>query len=422
MKQANSRQMQCEVAVIGAGAAGIAAAIAAAEAGAKVVLVERYGFTGGLATSAMVGTVCGLYYRHLSNPRYAVRGFARQFAEQLAKQSNTAPAMFAGGLHFLPYQPSAFHQLAVQLLKQAGVQLLLHAHLTDVELDDGRIVALALQAAGQCVQLSAGAVVDCSGSAQVSMVANLAKIEEAHYQAGAFVFQLAGLPQMAPRLLALNMLRWIKRGIQQGDLAPQCAPLSFVPGTIKQGVGLLKLGMTELFDGSIECLTRYELAARTLSVAIVDYLRDGEPLLKNIIISAMANEVGVRTMSRSQGMQLLNEADILNCHKPRDGVAIGAWPIELWGVECKPEMLYFALDECYWIPVGALVSPHVNNLFFAGRALSATERAIASARVIGTCLSTGYAAGMLAAESVHNGDWQSAIAKIQMQQVFSVES
>jgi heterodisulfide reductase subunit A-like polyferredoxin len=49
------------VLVIGAGAAGIAAAIAVAESGANVILIERYGFVGGLASSAMVGTICGLY-------------------------------------------------------------------------------------------------------------------------------------------------------------------------------------------------------------------------------------------------------------------------------------------------------------------------------------------------------------------------
>ncbi len=414
--------MKCDVAVIGAGAAGISAAIAAAESGASVVLVERYGFVGGLATSAMVGTICGLFYRNPSGPHYAVRGFAREFAERLQKRSCTSPVMFSEGLHFLPYQPSAFHQQAILQLQQSGVSVMLHSHVCAVDVCFGKINALHIQAAGSMVTLSAESVVDCTGNAQLSMLANVARIEQAHYQSGAFVFQVVGLPEMEPRALALNLIRWIKRGIQSGDLEPQCERLSIIPGTVKNGMGLLKLGMSEPFDGTQACLTQYEMDARSRSVEIIDYLRANERELKGLMISAMATEVGVRTMSRSQGIQTLEEADILACAKPSDGVAIGAWPIELWGTAKKPEMTYFAEDDCYWISANTLVSKYLGNLFFAGRAISATERAIASARVIGTCFSTGYAVGMLAAEYASNGVWQKAIAKIQVKQVFNEES
>ena len=413
--------MHCDVAVIGAGAAGISAAIAAAESGANVVLLERYGFTGGLATSALVGTICGLFYRSKLAPRYAVQGFARQFAQWIQQKSHTSPAAFSEGLHFLPYQPSVFHQQAVQQLLQAGVQLCLHSYVAAAEVDDGAIVELSIHTMGNRVSLTAKSVVDCSGNAQLSMLANISRIEQTEYQTGAFVFQVTGLPLVAQRALALNMIRWIKRGIHRGDLEPQCERLSIIPGTFSNGVALLKLGMGKRFDGSIACLSQYELEARSRSVKIVDYLCAHEPELKALTISAMATEVGVRTMSRSQGIKVLDEQQILSCAKPEDGVAIGAWPIELWLEASKPEMQYFALDDCYWIPAGTLVSRHLSNLFFAGRAISATERAIASARVIGTCLSTGYAAGMLATQTAEGGTWQSAIEKVQQKQVFGEE-
>jgi len=414
--------MKCDVAVIGAGAAGISAAIAAAESGASVVLVERYGFVGGLATSAMVGTICGLFHRNPSIARYAVRGFAREFSERVQENSQTTPAVFSKGLHFLPYQPNVFHQQAILQLQQAGVSVMLHSHVSAVDVCSEKIVAVHIQTAGSTVSLTADAIVDCSGNAHISMLANIGRIEQADYQSGAFVFQVVGLPEMEPRVLALNMLRWIKRGIQRGDLESHCERLSIIPGTVKNGLGLLKLGMLERFDGTVACLTQYEIDARSRSVEIVDYLRCHEPELKDLMISAMATEVGVRTMSRSQGIQTLEEADILACAKPSDGVATGAWPIELWGAARAPEMTYFAEDDCYWISANTLVSKYLDNLFFAGRAISATERAIASARVIGTCFSTGYAAGMLAAEYASNGGWQKAIAKIQVKQVFNEES
>jgi FAD dependent oxidoreductase len=410
--------MHCDVTVIGAGAAGIAAAVAAAKAGANVVLVERYGFTGGLATSAMVGTICGLYYRNLTQARFAVESFVREFAEAVQVKSQSQPVSFAEGLHFLPYKPAAFHQVAVEQLQNAGVHLLLHCNVTGVTLDTKKISELRIQTQSQILGLYPQAVVDCSGTAQVSMLADIDRIKQANYQAGAFVFQVSGLHLSAPDAIALDLIRWIKRGIQAGDLEPDCERLSIIPGSFANGLALLKLGLPVPFDGSIACLSQYELEARERSVRIVDYLNRNEPILANLSISAMAIEVGIRTSERSQGIDVLDENHVMSCAKPDDGVAIGVWPIEYWGERRKPDMRYFAMDDAYWITAGMLVSSHLDNLFFAGRGLSATEPAIASARVIGTCLSTGYAAGCLAAEFCDTGVWQNAIKKIRNQQLF----
>ncbi len=411
--------MQCDIAIIGAGSAGIAAAIAAAESGLKVILLEKYGFTGGLATSAMVGTICGLYYRSTSKARYAAQGFSREFAEAVMAKSHTRPVTYAEGLHFLPYQPCAFHNQAVQQLKRAGVQLLLHMYVSDVKVHEKQLVELTIISPEKIFCLQPSAVVDCSGSAQISMLANLAMIKQQHYQSGALVFQVSGLPEMEPRSLALNLIRWIKRGIHSGDLDPHCERLSIVPGSVNHGFGLLKLSMPEPFNAQFSNLTEYELEARTRSTKIVEYLHGAEPTLKDLTITMMATQIGIRSGPRSLGIQILKEDDCLNCTKPEDGVAIGVWPIEYWGVQHKPEMRYFKADDFYLIPAGTLVSEAIDNLFFAGKAMSATEFAIASSRVIGTCLSTGYAAGMLASELVQKGNWKTAVDKIRNKQVYS---
>jgi len=150
--------MRCDVAVIGAGAAGIAAAVASADAGAKVVLVERHGFTGGLATTALVGTICGLFYRYPSIARYAVEGFAREFADAVQVASQTHAVRFGEGLHFLPYRPAAFHQVAVNRLQQAGVQLLLHGTVSGITLNRGQIRELRIQTQMQVLNLYPAAI------------------------------------------------------------------------------------------------------------------------------------------------------------------------------------------------------------------------------------------------------------------------
>ncbi|KJV06750.1 FAD-dependent oxidoreductase [Methylocucumis oryzae] len=412
---ARDKTIHCDVAVVGAGAAGIAAAVAAAEAGAEVVLIERYGFVGGLATAAMVGTVCGLFYRSQHQARYAVQGFARDFAEAVQAGSQTRVTTFAQGLHFLPYCPTVFQQQALQRLKAAQVRLCLHSVLTGAMAQQQKIQCLSAQTRGLGYAIQPKAVIDCTGNAQVSLLLGLERIEEATYQAGALVFRVSGLPELAPETLSLNLIRWLKQAIDNGDLPPESERLSIIPGTVNKGSALFKLGMAWQFQDSLQCLTDYEIEARSLALVIVEHLSRQQPLLAKLSIIAMASEVGLRSGARPQGLAVLTQDQVLSCAKPSDGVAIGAWPIEYWGQARKPELRYFAYDECYWISAGMLVSRDIDNLFFAGRGLSATEWAMASARVIGTCLNTGYAAGGLASAYALTANWQMAIKRIQQQ-------
>ena len=409
--------MKTDVIVLGAGAAGIAAAVAAAESGLEVILLDRYGFLGGMATAAMVGTICGLYYRGGSEPRYAVDGFARNFAEGLARRSATEAHVFGKGLYFLPYQTEAFHQEAAHYLKQAGVRLLLHTLVSQVKVGEGVIKEIHAIAPDRQINIQADAFVDCSGEAIISILADQEIIEEPCYQAGALVFQVAGLPEIDPQILGLNLIRWIKRGIQDGKLHADCERLTLVHGSLKNGNGLLKLGMPVPLMPTLNSRTEYELLARSRANEIVAYLNSTVNLLKALTILVIAPQVGIRSGQRPLGIEKLESNALLTCYKPDNGVAIGVWPIEKWGMEKKPEMIYFDENDHYEIPAGALVSRCLNNLFFAGRGISASEDAIASARVIGTCLGTGYAAGKLAAGNVCDGGWRHAIKKIRRAQV-----
>ncbi|MCK5666267.1 MAG: FAD-dependent oxidoreductase, partial [Thiotrichaceae bacterium] len=326
------------------------------------------------------------------------------------------------GLYFLPYQLNVFHQIASAQLLKAGVKLLLNTTLKTVQLSAGQVVELGLYSNTGLISLTPETVIDCSGNAQVSTLAGLEVIKQQYYQSAAFVFQVNGLPQQLKQdVLSLNFIRWIKRGIDKGDLHKDCDRLSIIPGTVNDGVGLLKLGLPGFLGDDAEKLAEYELMAHSRSEEIIAFLSRSEPLLKHVVITKMAAKGGVRSGVRSQGLEVLDQQQVLACEKSDKGIAIGSWPIEYWGRRRMPEMDYFRENDCYLIPAPTLVSQYVKNLFFAGRAISATERAIASARVIGTCLSTGYAAGMLAAELVKKGEWHSAIVKIRRTQVFAQE-
>ncbi len=411
--------MKYDVLVIGAGAAGIAAAVAAADSGLKTAIIERYGFVGGLASSAMVGTVCGLYFRDEHKQQFAVQGFARRFAERLIRLDGYPVVGFDRGLHFLPYRINSFQRLGSEILTAAGVDVYLHTQLIKVTTSGDRITSAGLQTGAEHWRIAPATVLDCSGQAMISIQAGLPVYEQQYYQYGAIVIQVSGLPDLDERLLMLNLIRSIKRGIHDQQLQTSCERLSIVPGTLANGIALLKLGLTTAFDSDKATLTEYELNARQQCYAIIDYLNQQDEDFKNLNIIAMPTQVGIRSGPRPVGLQCLEERQVLNAEKPCDGVAIGTWPIELWSEQRKPVMKYFASGDYYLIPAGALVSADLDNLFFAGRGFSAAETAMASARVIGTCLSSGYAAGKLASVYLQKGDWRCGIQTIQRTQVWS---
>jgi hypothetical protein len=142
-------------------------------------------------------------------------------------------------------------------------------------------------------------------------------------------------------------------------------------------------------------------------------------VFKNASLLSVANEAGIRVEARSTGKYILTEEDVLNCKKFDTAIAKGAWPIEEWGQDKRVQMRYFTEGDHYQIPAECLRSNAFKNLFFGGRNISATAGAIASARVMGTCLQTGYAAGKLAANYCVNGSEAAAIKALQQNQIFA---
>src|SRR5262245_48661246 len=124
-----------DVVVVGGGAAGLAAAIAAGSAGARTALVERYGFLGGMATAGMVSTICGLYHSAPSSaPEPLNEGFAETFARRLIAMPGCQKPVRRGRGFVLPYTPFAFACLADELVADVPrVDVYLHAYLVGVE-------------------------------------------------------------------------------------------------------------------------------------------------------------------------------------------------------------------------------------------------------------------------------------------------
>ena len=403
-----------DVLVIGGGSSGIAAAVAAAEAGVSVVLLEKNAFFGGKATAAYVGTVCGLYYRcEEPDAKFVMNGFPRTFAEQLQALSHTKPFCYKNGLHFLPYDQFAFMQLCDNSLKKNKVAFYLHAHINQVKKEGERIVAATATVHNRPVVFQPKVVIDASGEAIVSFLAGLDISANETYQASAQIFTMAGIKTDDMQALSLSLLRSIQKGITNGIYPKDYQRLSVVPGSLQSGRAVFKLGLPASINNDPTQITHLEVSARKAVAEVVSYLKNHHSMFKNTQLTMIASEIGIRTGPSNIGKVVMQKEDVLECRKAIDAVARGAWPIEFWEPNKNPSMAYFALNDYYDIPGKALQSAAVSNLFFAGQSLSASVDVLASARVIGTCLATGYAAGYLAAGVVKNESYETTVGAIQ---------
>lgn len=408
-----------DVLIIGGGSAGIAAAAGAAETGADVVLLEKNTFLGGKATAAYVGTVCGLYYRN-DDPvvRYAANGFPRVFAEKLQRLSDSSPFFYKHGLRFLPYDHLAFIQLCDDVVQQNKVTLYLDAHLMHVEKDGHRIHKVSAVIHNRSITFHPKVVIDTSGESTVARFAGMDTVENKTYQAAAQIFIMTGIATDDEQILHLSLLRSICKGIDDGTYQKHYDMLSVVPGSLKRSRAVFKLGLPFEVGNDPSEMTRLQLFARKAVTEIAHYLQIHNHLFKNAVLSMIAPETGIRTGPRNAGKTVLQKEDVMDCRKVGDAVARGTWPIELWAPGKKLHLEYFASNDHYDIPAGALQSASVTNLLFAGRNISASEDALASTRVIGTCLATGYAAGHLAAAVVRDESYEAAITTIQRSTFF----
>ena len=353
-----------DIAVVGAGASGIAAAISAARAGCKTLLLDSRSSAGGTGGHSGLNTLCGLYD---DAGNFLNDGFPREFADAIAE---TKPVKM-GRVHVLPYRPAKFRETAERLLQgEANLSMTWSALLKDVTAGDGRVVRVN----GQEV----GAVIDCTGTAEVARAVNadcLATDETT--QSPAVIFQLRDVKRDFSSAAAVTqiLLPLARAGFPPLNFQPDLEP-----GTI-----------TIKFTGLPEQVLQ-----------VIDFLKAKAAGFENCSCPTTEFKVTQRAGRMIIGRHVLTGDDVLSARTFPDSVARCAWPIEQWDANGIARYRYLPEGGHYDIPAGCLRAAKIENLFMAGKTISADVDAIASARVMGCCLATGAAAGNLAAKSLES--------------------
>lgn len=393
-----------DVAVIGGGSAGLAAAVSAARKGARVLLVERYGYLGGMGTASLVHTFCGLYLLRdepgavLANP-----GFATEMAERMIAATGIGPQRM-GRVDVLPQHPVEFARIADELVAaEKSLKLSLHTELLGVTRTDSGW-ELKLGHRSGATRVSAKSLVDASGDAVVAGLLDGNRIEmteSPRLQRPAYLFGIGGLADFddAARLATSG---WLVDGVRSGRISRDALGLSFrASGRSAEVFGSLDLTGGESaadYDPlDPDCLTRLEMHGRKIASDVVAFLKSKMELWKGAYISHWPIRAGVRESRRWIGEYVLTGDDLLNGRRFDDEIALATWPMELRETAKGPKLRYPIDNKPCGIPLRSLKPAGTDCLFVAGRCISADHEAQASIRVMGTCFATGEAAGNAAA-------------------------
>lgn len=398
-KSKSSRTLKTDVLVCGGGCAGTAAALAAARAGAKVLLVEKAPFAGGIITSVGLPYFDGI--AHISTNRVVVRGIA---LELLSKSGVCAPDARTVSRHN-PTIPNTFEfkLLLDRLFQQqsANLSVLYNSFVCDVRTSGSRIDTVTLANKDGLVTVKPKTVIDCTGDADVAAWAGAPFEQNAEVQPLTLHFRIGNV-QNVPGLSA-QCRTALASAQKRGEL-----PFYYGPGV------MFLFGKNEIYVHGVRVpadptnaadLSRAEMQGRADAHAMFRAWKQDVPAFADSYFQEAYPWIGVRESRRIIGQHVLSEDDLMKSRRFDDAIATGCWYLDL---HPNKTVIGSANDfdpkkvqpEPYDIPYRSLVPQKVENLLVAGRCHSATRGAHASSRVTVTAMALGEAAGCAAAMSL----------------------
>lgn len=415
-----------DIIVCGAGPSGVAASLAAARRGQRVLLVERYGFCGGMATAALVNPFSGHAFHDQLAPEgrrsSLIGGIFKEVALELSKGGG-----FGSMLMDAAFDEELLKHIYDTMLVQAGVKILYHTQLAGVHMDGRRIQAIDTVSKSGRRRFCAHTFIDCSGDGDLAAEAgcpfSVGRAKDGLTQAMTVSFRMANVDKC--EMFAAGGMRparalvepYFQRALASGEL--NYPYRNFIHFYDYPRPGVLHFNMTRInrVNGlSAEDLTRAEIEGRRQAYLIGGWLVKTVPWFRHAFIDKIACQVGVRETRHIHGRYTMTMEDIVQARKFRDAVARSRYFIDIHnptGAQ-DPHQKTGAKGEVhasfgpppgeyYEVPFRSLVNDTCPNVIVACRALSASHEAAAAVRVMATMHAVGEAAGIAAAEAKTRG-------------------
>lgn len=392
-----------QVAVIGGGSAGWAAALTAARAGAETVLLERQSMLGGMGTTALVHTFCGLYHPDVTQgPKWLNPGLPTELGEELLARTGQSGPDLMGGVYVLRQHPSVFAQVADEWCRaEQRLTVACDAEVTSVAEGEAEWTVETL-CRGRREVLKPAMLIDTTGDAAVARALGSAQqqtMDSARLYRPAYICIFNGLRDDLGDALRLQIAGRIVKEVREGRL-----PRALLGAAFRQSPFVGEAFLTiDLEAGGAAwdpldsvCRAKIEAEGREAAMALWQYLRAEVEAFSATPPPTFPAQPGIRESVRWVGDYVVTAEDLVESRRFSDEVALAGWPMEMRETAKGPRFRFFHKPEPAGIPARSLFTSAHPRLWFAGRCLSSDHEALASLRVMGTCLATGQAAARLA--------------------------
>ncbi len=417
-----------DVVIVGGGPGGLNAAIAAGRLGARTLLVERYAFLGGMSTAALVYPWMTF---HDMQGQQIVRGIPQEIVDRLTARG-ASPGHLRDTVGFChsvtPFDKEVFKQIAVEMVREAGADLLLHALAAETRVAAGKIDAVTVVGPYGRLQVRGDVFVDGTGDCGLVAMAGgstlLGRPADGKVQAMTMMMRVGGVDLDAVKAYMVahpdefwkdsridRLSEWPLTGVSGffslwETYGPPEVPRDLVLFFAGVRPGEVHVNTTRVIDRdptAIEAVTEAEIEGRAQVWPVLSFLQQHVPGFANSYLVETGPQIGIRESRRLQGRRMLTTEDITTGRRFEDVIARNGYQIDIHDPEGKALVSQELLESGYDIPYGALVSSDLRNVLVAGRAISCSVEAFASLRTTPSCMAIGQAAGAAAAMASARG-------------------
>lgn len=403
-----------DVVVCGGGPSGWISAVAAARSGAKTLLIEQYGFVGGMATAGYVVPISVFTY----NNELVCGGIPFEFVERLVDADGAELEHPLGNVSF---DPEVYKIVAQRMLLESGVNLMFHSFITGCVKKDGRITHIIINTKNGAHAVEAKIVIDATGDGDICAMADVPmQVTKLPVQPSSLCFCLGGvdtdsLEKIHHNLQGVNFhnekVQSVLRGMEKTHSIPQFGGPWFCsihrPGYVMVNMSRASADMLDAEQATkIECLLRENVQT------FVKLLKENFKEFKNAVLVGTATQTGVRETRHILGTHVLTGDEYLHAFHFDDAIGRGCHPIDIHSGDNSAQVCRFLQKPAY-IPYRSLIVDGFDNLLVPGRCFSADQESSASVRVQSSLMGLGQAAGAAAAQcckagvSVHDADVKS---------------
>ena len=386
-KDAPFRKLRADICVVGAGIAGISAALEAARLGKKVVIVDGQAALGGQAVNSIIATFCGLFSNGTHGYQFTY-GVADRLLAHLEAQDQSIYYRHGPNTTVVYYDEVVLGRWMEQSVLEAGIEVVLGAQILDVQVEGRRIVRTDFMTRYGGVSIEATGWVEASGDAALVWQAGFACRQPE--KGGVFGTQMVVLENIdeAKQPTRYEIADRMKEKAASYGLLRREGLGFTIPG---RGIAAMNMTHVETPLDPVEA-SKKALEGKDQAARAVQFLKDEFPeCFGNARIRSFGLP-GIRQTRWIAGSHHLTVDEIRAGTRFDDAVARTAWPIELHDHGDGHHWITFDEEHAHYIPLGSLTPDECDNVAAAGRCIDADSAALSSVRVMGPCIAMGMAA------------------------------